>query len=192
MKHRNTFKPGRPGTLQIKPGARCTRGDRYSLNVRFAAVLALSKGANKKELAALLGCTATNLSKWQRETPQEVVNWWKGLGRGETPRDCPGCCPETALKGRRAAVCLLCNGASYAEITKITGIDRRRLWGYLKEDAAGLCISKATARRAEIDRQKATGGNHPRPKVTPAGLLRGKPQLEPETLNPGQDAPALV
>lgn len=180
MKRRNTFKPGRPGTLQIKPGARCARGDRYSLNIRFAAVLALSKGANKKELAALLGCTATNLSKWQRDTPQEVVNWWKGLGRGETPRDCPGCCPETALKGRRAAVCLLCNGASYAEITKITGIASPRLWGYLKEDAAGLCISKATARRAEIARRRAALSN-------PAGPQPGHPGQDAA----GQDAPAL-
>ena len=173
MKRQNTT-PGRPKTLQIKPGARCPRGDRFGLNIRLAAVFALSKGANKKELAALLGCHPATLTNWQKETPQEVVNWWKGLGRGETPRDCPGCCPETALKGRRAAVCLLCNGASYAEITKITGIARRRLWGYLKEDAAGLCISKATARRAALS--------------NPAGPQSGNPGKDAA----GQDAPALV
>ena len=179
MKRPNTT-PGRRAALQIKPGARCTRRGKIGLNIRFAAVLALSKGANKKELAAVLNCHPATLTNWHNNTPQEVVNWWKGLGRGETPRDCPGCCPETALKGRRAAVCLLCNGASYDEITEITGIDRRRLWRYLREDAAGLCISKATARRAEIARRRAALSN-------PAGPQPGKPGQDAA----GQDAPAL-
>ena len=180
MKRQETT-PGRRKTLQIKPGARCTRGDRFGLNVRLAAVYALSKGANKKELAALLGCHPATLTNWQKDTPQEVLNWWINLGRGETPRDCQGCCPETALKGRRAAVCLLCNGASYADITKITGQDRRRLWGYLKEAKNGLCIAKATGRIDYITRRRAALSN-------PAGPQSGHPGQDAA----GQDAPALV
>ncbi len=156
--------------LQVKPGARCRRGDKYSLYIRFAALLAISKGANKKEIAALLKCHPATLRKWERDTPPQILDWWKNTGRGETPRDCPGCCPGTALKGRRAAVCLLCNGARYTDITEITGIPRAALWRYLKEDAAGLCISKATARRGLI-----SAGDSLTPSVTPAALLRGKP-----------------
>lgn len=152
---------------QVKPGAKCRKGDRFSIYIQLAAVLALSKGANKKEIATLLKCHPATLTNWQRNTPQEVLNWWKYRGRGETPRDCPGCYPGTALQGRRAAVCLLCNGLRYKDITEIAGIDRATLSRYIKDDSAGLCISKATASRLAIVDSLSTS-------VTAADLLRGK------------------
>lgn len=58
--------------------------------------------------------------------------FWRYPGRPYVFRGCNGCNPETAHKGRRAAICLLCNGATYADITQLTGLHYRTLLRYTK------------------------------------------------------------
>ena len=114
-------------TPRRKPGA---HRDKYGPYIRIAAVSALAKGANKKALAALIGCHPATLTNWQKAAFN--LAFWRYPGRPYVFRGCNGCNPETAHKGRRAAICLLCNGATYADITQLTGLHYRTLLRYTK------------------------------------------------------------
>ena len=146
----------------LKPGG---HRDKYSPYIRIAAVCALSKGANKKAIADLLKCTPATLSNWQRAARLNL-DFWRYPGRDYTFRGCSGCTHGNAHKGRRAAICLLCNGATYEDVTKVTGQPRRVLWGYLK--AAPQCTPPGL--HASAPGKPSAGATVP--DLTPAEMVR--------------------
>lgn len=115
-------------TRRRKPGA---HRDKFGPYIRIAAVSALAKGANKKALAAFIGCSPATLSNWQKAAFN--LDFWRYAGRPYVFRGCTGCKPAAAHKGRRAAICLLCNGANYADIAKLSGLNYRTLIRYVQE-----------------------------------------------------------